>query len=1596
MKCSASYTITVLADGTDGVSVVSITAYYAISSTSDPVPTEGWDINPQTLTPFDRFLWYKEVTTYSDGHSDPETTPIIIGVYGEGAVGVILSSYSWMFSADEFGAVPNSEYKKFKVDVSVVKGGKSLDFDMSITETGITGASISGNSIILSSDSVMKEDSASIKVIATVDEVSYEATITLAKAKQASSKPMYFAWSKSETIFTPKDSNFWILGSSFIFMNEGMIGNIPYQSDWTDDRTKVMKYKTKEYKYLWCKLEEDSEPFLFTGETGETGTYLSFDVSQTEVDCYVDGPLVSDKDIIITAESDLLIKLLIGNKVASSESTEISYTAKASEILGNETSVTITASTEKMSKSYTIKKKSLSLYFDTTISSAQFSYDSKNNPSPAFIAIVNNTLGLSDKNLVKLTVGGEEKSWENNIFSLTPDMIIGRYINIVLSYGNKSSSLLISKIYDGKVEIIEYATNRDPDNHPEGFGLEFGAQTFSFNGQLLQWGDAWTSELPKVTSGEYLWRRSRMSDSDVWNYVRMTGEKGERGEDGKAGEYLGHYTSVPTKKTDGSAITNGDFYLNTSEEGSPKPYKYVSGQWTLITSDSEEWSQIAAATLDDVNNYGGSLLSTSAYYGFFQALAAQTAFVKSLGAEKITLNDGGTIQSENYEMTNGAEGFSIDSEGNVNFNEGTWRGSFANGFSFIPPTNVYIKKTMTQKEAYQVLRKAGVAAGVYEANPPGELVTNTGTWDPNIGDDSMDMQKRSPMIRTGNGFSCLEYDKLEAQCPFITMFSGLMPIDDYYLLAFGTSISTTGATMNVYLTNVDKIAESNWCSISDFDVNNFSSLLSGWENDTQLLYSETDKVYIVYATTVGGKVIKKGTQVSSTEQQYNLYSVSEDGTSLVLDGVLNFPSSSYTLLRWMLPSAYFHKKDGYWETNAWDSNSGGFKHFAILHTTDLLNYTTAKEVTLSYSDSRSSKVIPMDMVLLNDQVFTIVLEDTTIKTDRYNTTYLAYYSASTSSWTKVDENSIAYFTADDAQYIYQMPAMCVHNDIIYGTYSTHDFFSVTTQSGSSNIVFTDLSEIFRSCLTELYSANYKGNAISPPGYAYRKIIYEEVICSYNPSDYNILQKSFAITGEDSYKTFTWDLTGQTGYTSFLVQFTPDENYGYYDDGSYIINCTYGSNTTKYGSGYELLTQDSTSSTLWVNESNTISAILSNSVLTVYLKKEVYAQSKGVIYALSNSSKSTNTKSSHEAFEAVSYEYDGTSYNTFGLLNSSVIIYGKFISTDSSTISQIKITTNQYDLRKYSTNKLWEKITITALSWSETLNGVMLTVKLPDLVYANLVYYPDTKESKVLSPLMFTTDGENISLGGAEKVIPTCQFAEKDGNYIAVTGVNILVKRDTLSHINFKINNIYYKDLVEWSKDHNLPSSYYDSDILSSGLMNLLFTDYNTVPGFFYAEAYFFVYTQLYEGLYYQNRWEDDKKRLFRVDDETIEIDAPVPFFKINKMIVRETDSTYELIPGTAILELYSHMGPVGGNLLPSFLPRKSCFTYDYGSMLALALGVAPNAQIDPIIKIDKNSDELVSASFIWDFPAQLTVNENIKAVVKNDLLNDRLLCISVI
>lgn len=197
-----------------------------------------------------------------------------------------------------------------------------------------------------------------------------------------------------------------------------------------------------------------------------------------------------------------------------------------------------------------------------------------------------------------------------------------------------------------------------------------------------------------------------LSDTIMIGFVRD-------GADGAStGTYIGAYVAAPETKADGTEITSGDFYLDVSDPSSPVPYRWRDGMWQAVTAEDPDWSYVASVTLIDVMRYSSSLLSVSAYYGYFQLLAANKAFIDSLGAETITIKDGGAIESESYQETEGLEGFHIGEDG-ITAASGTWKGAFANGLSFIPPTEAHITRDMLQKDAFLALRKAGITEGTY-------------------------------------------------------------------------------------------------------------------------------------------------------------------------------------------------------------------------------------------------------------------------------------------------------------------------------------------------------------------------------------------------------------------------------------------------------------------------------------------------------------------------------------------------------------------------------------------------------------------------------------------------------------------------------------------------------------------------------------------------------------------------------------------------------------------------------------------------------------------------------------------------------------------
>lgn len=70
-------------DGTNGVSISSITEYYAVSSSNTSAPADSaFKTTMQTMTPTNKYLWNYEIMTFSD-NSKQSTIKRVIGTYGD-------------------------------------------------------------------------------------------------------------------------------------------------------------------------------------------------------------------------------------------------------------------------------------------------------------------------------------------------------------------------------------------------------------------------------------------------------------------------------------------------------------------------------------------------------------------------------------------------------------------------------------------------------------------------------------------------------------------------------------------------------------------------------------------------------------------------------------------------------------------------------------------------------------------------------------------------------------------------------------------------------------------------------------------------------------------------------------------------------------------------------------------------------------------------------------------------------------------------------------------------------------------------------------------------------------------------------------------------------------------------------------------------------------------------------------------------------------------------------------------------------------------------------------------------------------------------
>ena len=110
---------------------------------------------------------------------------------------------------------------------------------------------------------------------------------------------------------------------------------------------------------------------------------------------------------------------------------------------------------------------------------------------------------------------------------------------------------------------------------------------------------------------------------------------------------------------------------------------------------------------------------------------------------------------------------------------------------YIPPTKFKISKDMTQKEAYQIMKEAGIVEGTYSTTENMKKTFTDGVTLPKTG--SSYLNRGASASRTGNGFSCFDYDpsKIMMNIPIITNFLCTLPIDDEIFIGITGDLPTT-------------------------------------------------------------------------------------------------------------------------------------------------------------------------------------------------------------------------------------------------------------------------------------------------------------------------------------------------------------------------------------------------------------------------------------------------------------------------------------------------------------------------------------------------------------------------------------------------------------------------------------------------------------------------------------------------------------------------------------------------------------------------------------------------------------------------------------
>lgn len=179
----------------EGRGVSQTVQYYLATSQASGVTssTSGWstDITTQKLTADKKYLWNCYQTKYSDGTSEPISTPKVIGVYGDkgqNAKNLSITPSSQYFKSTDGGKTfaPNAITIKPTIqgEISFGKWQYSIDGGVSFTDvvSGQKGLTISNNVLTVSKDSSLYSDAVTMVTFrAVASDSSFYDTCSIAK-----------------------------------------------------------------------------------------------------------------------------------------------------------------------------------------------------------------------------------------------------------------------------------------------------------------------------------------------------------------------------------------------------------------------------------------------------------------------------------------------------------------------------------------------------------------------------------------------------------------------------------------------------------------------------------------------------------------------------------------------------------------------------------------------------------------------------------------------------------------------------------------------------------------------------------------------------------------------------------------------------------------------------------------------------------------------------------------------------------------------------------------------------------------------------------------------------------------------------------------------------------------------------------------------------------------------------------------------------------------------------------------------------------------------------------------------------------------------